>query len=489
MKTVKWLLVLVLVLLLLLLTLLFIGSLLSVPVAMLPKQQNTTLLIRNITLVDVVAGSTLQAQDVLIADGVIRQIVPSGQVQFAGDMTVLAGEGRYLLPGLWDMHIHTIAHSPQLHFPLYLANGVLNVRDLGNSCSWYSGIHCQSAARQWRQAIENKQLLGPGLWHSVSQHLEEITADQVPAVLNQLKAQGETLIKLQLGHDVNNSLFQQILTQAAALQMPVVAHLPGNLQLAQLDLANLNSIEHDSALYPYCSNNKEVFAERIATMQAVVTDFNEEKCRQLLRLLVAAQVAYTPTHVASSQQAQKFSNTDYLNDVHNRYIDPLTLGLWRFYALLNNAGLDDADRQALTQLSASSLLISKLAADEAVLVLAGTDAPDAFIYPGFSLHQELQMLKQAGLSNAQVLRTATIDAAHVAGAAQQSGSIAVGKRADMLILTADPLLELNALQQLDAVVYQGELYQQQDLEQMKSYVQNNAGDNMLLWQRLGQLIF
>jgi len=469
--------------------LLVFGAFTSIPAPLKQKSENLPIYISDISIVDVLNGEIKHLRNVLILNGEIADISPNPiTINFPESITI-NGKNKYLIPSLWDMHIHTIKRSDLLHYPLYIANGILNVRDLGNTCSWGVDQNCSAPNSEWQRLIENKELLGPKSWSKVSFHMEELTESDVKPTLNWLNNLNDSLLKLQLSHDTISQQFQSVLVQAEKAALPVVGHLPANINLTDLNLSNLKSIEHDRAFYAHCSELEDEFEERISTMTRFASSYNETECRSVMAFLHEEGVAYTPTHIASSMQDVNLSNHLYGNAEHNKYIDHTTLTLWKAYAWLAEKGFDDKDKQDLITLKNTSLQLSKLAQDNNVLLLAGTDALDAFIYPGFSLYEELQILSKAGLSNSEVIRSATINPARYFKVEEKWGSVAKGKKADLVILNGNPLIDLSAIQEINSVIFNGELYSQNELNEMKLYVENTTKTISVTAKRVWELFF
>ena len=254
------------------------GGVTSIPKPLEQKAENLPIYISDISIVDVLNGKIEGSHNVLILNGVIADISPNPIAVNFPESIKIDGENKYLIPSLWDMHIHTIKRSDLLHYPLYIANGILNVRDLGNSCSWGGDQNCSAPNSEWQRLIENKELLGPKSWSQVSFHMEELAENDIEPTLNWLSNINDSLLKLQLNHGTTSQQFQSVLMQAEKSELPVVGHLPANINLMDLNLLNLKSIEHDRAFYAHCSELQDVFEERISVMTRFASSYNEAKC-------------------------------------------------------------------------------------------------------------------------------------------------------------------------------------------------------------------
>lgn len=465
------------------------GAFTSLPETLKPKASKLPIYISNVAIVDVINDEALENQYVLITDGRIQKISSTAIDLVDSKHIAIDGSNKFLMPGLWDMHVHTIEHSDLLHFPLYIASGVLNVRDLGNTCSWGSSKNCIAPNDKWQTMIDDNLLLGPKQWAQVSYHMEEVADLNVTAQLEHLRDVQDSLLKLQIPHETTNEQFQSLLDQAEDAGLPVVGHLPGNLNLADLNLSNLASIEHDRALYSYCATVSGNFEERVSVMEAYADRYDAVKCQTAMAYLTSQNVSYTPTHIASSMQDINIIKRSYKASGHDKYIDSITLFLWSTYAWLTDIGFDESDKASLQALNRTSFEITKLAQSNNVLLLAGSDAIDAFIYPGISLYDELELLSQAGLSNIEVIRSATLNPAKHVNAENDLGSVNEGKLADLILLGKNPLNDLSAIRDIDSVIYRGELYEHSELDEMKAYTARVAKNVSVTAKRTWQLIF
>ena len=472
-----------------------IGCASQLPKPMARSVSQQSLVISNVTVVDVVNERQLPNMDVQIENGTIVGIVPHSTRKPNSATKTIDASGKYLIPALWDMHVHTVSSSPQFHFPLYVANGVLNIRDMGDTCSWGSELSCKPFTESWRQSIDNGNVLGPNIQSVASYHIESISEEenateeeliqQSKQLIQALNNRNDETIKIQLGHAVSDKVFATILSESQRLGLPVIGHLPGNLNILEHDLSNLKSIEHDRALYPYCSNFDGTFDEKISTVNSFVEGFDADKCNLHLQKLAADGVSYAPTHIASSFQDLMILNNEQNTMPGLDYTDSVTKSLWNTYAFATELGFSEEDGEALRKAYELSKTITQMAADNAVNILVGTDALDAFAVPGFSVHTELKLLVDAGLTPYQALQAASINSAHYFGLQDSTVSVSVGKSADMIVLNTNPIDNITSTADISAVVFSGRLYDEQALNDIKAYVEGNVGSfkasSVLLW--------
>lgn len=449
-----------------------------------PAADPRALVIDDLAIVDVAAGVVRPGQTIVIAG---KRIVYAGDSAAApahpGALRV-SGKGRYAIPGLWDMHVHTVGLSAQLHFPLLIANGVTSVRDMGDGCSFGGDAGCTPDAAAWKARFVAGTLLAPRLVSTASYHVEE--AEE--GIAARLKARGDRMLKLQLESDADPAAFAGLLGQAQDASMQAAGHLPYAVDLLDASLAPLHSIEHDDSLLPQCSARGLLFDGRNRSKMAQLARFDEARCAAVLRTMASRRIGYVPTHVASSYQDVALPLGDYRRDERVKYVALPQRLLWRAYASMAVAGTGDEDRAPIGAWHKAALSLTGRAQAAGVAVMAGTDAMDPYVTHGFSLHDELALLVKAGLTPAQALRAATLAPARHMGMEKESGSIEAGKLADLVLLSRNPLDNIAATRAIDAVVHDGRLHERGALDAMLSFAERQASSFALnckfLWALL-----
>ena len=448
------------------------------PAIMAAPARNSSLVISGVNVIDARGnGSVAYLQMVVIVGDRISYVGAQGSKRTPPGARVIEAQGKFLIPGLWDSHIHTLRLSPQLHFPLLIANGVTSVRDMGDACSWSSARDCRPETPRWRAQIQSGAMIGPRIIESVSYHLEELPEQEAELRnwIAVLKARGEKFLKIQLDDLASTQDFEKVMRIASANDFKAAGHIPFAVNLADT-IYPLVSIEHDASLLPQCSDFAAEFNGKNSAKLALLNDWNSAKCTRVLGQLAARSVAYVPTHIASSGQDAAFAaQATGTNPVEQaaRQTDPAptqryVIAPQRWIAwLFRAAGQEDAQTQGvLNRLHQAALELTSQARAAGVPVLAGTDALDAGVIHGFSLHQELQYLVAAGLTPAQALFAATAEPARVFGMAGSLGVIEAGKVADLVLLEANPLIDIRNTQRIRLVVSDGRVYA--DIERAKA---------------------
>ncbi len=416
------------------------------------------LAIVDVTIVDPRQGGHLSPHQTVLVDGARIALVDArDRVPIPAGAQVVDGRGRYLIPGLWDAHVHTLRLSPQLHLPLFVAWGVTAVRDMGDACSWSTDLDCVPSAPAWRAAIDAGTIVGPRIVEAVSFHVETVpeASQELAALVAGLRQRGEPFVKAQLDDDAAPASFQSLVRAAGASGLAVAGHVPFAVDLADPALA-LRSVEHDRSLLPQCSSARLAYTGRVATMQTLLAGLDEPRCARVLENLVRHDTAYVPTHVASSgQDAAHAIGTPPAPDALALVVAPHRW-LW---AVARRAGrLDGEAQQTVQAVHRAALALTARAHAAGVVVLAGTDALDPDVVHGLALHDELALLVRAGLTPADALQAATAGPARHAGLAHERGAIAAGLVADLVLLAANPLEDIAHTRRIEAVIAAGRVY-------------------------------
>jgi imidazolonepropionase-like amidohydrolase len=452
------------------------------PLEAIPRfgQDHRLIAITDVSVIDVVSGATLPGKTVLIEGGVIRRVEDAQGFELPPQAHRVEGAGRFLVPGLWDSHVHTLAHSTRLHFPLLTAHGVTAIRNLGDGCSWTTDTSCVPDAVQWAAQGDEARRLLPHSAVTASYHFERV-GDALEAVrtVAMLRTRGDTLIKLQLEEDVPPGAAKAILEEAARRGLPVAGHLPASIDLLDPAFERMASIEHGSELLDHCMPKGEGADEG-----GVI-----EACLPVLRLMADRGTAFVPTFVASTGQDVMLGTHRRAEDDRLRFAPQVVAMVWTAYRALHLAGMDADDYARARWRHRMAMQLALLAMQSGVPVLAGTDALDPFVAHGESLHEELALLVQAGFTPAQALRAATHAPAVVHGQAGKRGQVIPGAHADLVLLRENPLQRIQATRSIEAVFREGRYFDAAELEALRTYARGQADSHALnarlWWAMLG----
>ncbi|WP_262694614.1 amidohydrolase family protein [Kordiimonas aquimaris] len=474
-----------------------------------PNVRAAQMLITNVNVVDVETGNVINDQQILIKDG---DIVFVGDRAAVSDIPTFDGRGRYAVPGLFDMHAHSIKMSPMLTHPLFIASGVTAIRDI-NGCMGIDDpwVACADEKRAWNAAVKNAEIVGPRYDQVTSLAINggsEIPDDLDPSLGGATpegavarvaydKARGIDYLKsyTQLPRD---SYFA--LTKAAhENDMYVAGHLPIAVSGFEAVEAGQRSFEHALLFvfecYPDMSDLRgldDFFAHyTYETRLKMIAEHDKEKCADLMKVMADAGTAYVPTHTTRKLDAFALDPA-YRNDPRLKYIPAPLRMLW-----LNDA--DNMARKAGNGGQESYMAIYRFGLEQTgiahragVTVLAGTDAPDSFAFPGLGLADELEHLVEAGLSPFDALQSATIKPAAFLGLHGRAGVIKSGARADIVLLDANPLEDIKAVRSIDTVILAGHVYDREDLDGLLNGVEQVASAWYMwpkfIWQALNSPI-
>jgi imidazolonepropionase-like amidohydrolase len=447
-----------------------------------PAVTTTPVVIRNVTVVDVERSVLRPAQTVAIERGRIVDHIPRRARE-------IDGRGKYLMPALWDMHAHLFAVSPLLDLPLYVAYGVTNVRDMqGCPKPGDPFIACAEEKRQWGREGEAGLRVAPRVVATTSfmangpRTLERVkgvprffgTANAAEArafVRHQAAVRGVDAIKV---YDrIPRDAYFALVDEAKRLKLDVVGHRPYAVSIIEAAAAGQKSIEHARVFL------HESYAGSAELRRAAV--WREERRRMLdehdprmadeaFAAFVKHGTWYVPTHLTRWVDAYA-DHQSVRDDPLLRYLHPLLK--WQWLEDVNGTIAEDpspAGRRTHRQFYEKSLELTGKAHRAGVKILAGTD----YIVAGADVHRELQQLVRAGLTPAEALKTATINPADYFGSRGDYGSVDPGRKADLILLDANPLADIRNTERIAAVIFNGNVYDRDALAALRAHVQRQA---------------
>jgi hypothetical protein len=442
--------------------------------------------IENVHVVDVLEGQAGPPVSVVVHDGRITAV---GAAAPSAGVVRVDGRGHYLVPGFWDMHMHSFQLSPQMHFPLFVANGITNVRDMMD-CPEPSDslIACIADKRRWNAAGERGRMAAPRFVEVASYYLETPTLTPADVTTRAQVYDARGIDALKVYNRLARPAYFRAAAEAKARGMRLVGHLPKAISLNEAIAAGQSSFEHGHLFARHCFDRAaqwrtgvldKVPATQLA--EVMVARYDPVTCQKAFAALRSADAWYVPTHVTREEDARA-GDPRFVDDPRLAYLDPLSR--WAYHDdLAGTVGQHPGTRgrNALQGYFEHGLRLTGEAHKAGVPVLVGTDTAIG----GFRYHDELAHLVRAGLSPADVLRAATIQGARYAGLERTSGSIAVGKRADLVLLEANPLADIANTRRISAVFLNGRLYDRERLDDLLGFArgQANAPHNWakLLW--------
>jgi imidazolonepropionase-like amidohydrolase len=445
-----------------------------------------TQLIYNARIIDVVEGKTRKEKAILIKGQTIAAIgdyarlskgVPKQNQVDAGD--------RYLIPGLWDNHVHlegqALVRDNEALLPLFLTYGITTIRD----CASDLGLQ----VLKWRDSINAGRLVGPtiftaglklegknSIWKGDLEIENETEMNQMLDKLDSLKVD---FIKI-TENTLAGPLFLASIKEAHKRGYLVSGHVPLELTIEEMLDAGFSSVEHSSYLLRLGCDEKGIVeqlrAGKITRQEAnklYQTTFNQETADRNYARLAKKGLTVTPTLIGGRQLSFLDEDNHLQDSMMTTYLTKLYTDAyqWRIGRMANETAEQKADRKTRYRFGVSQVPHFQQAG---IRIIAGSDeaALNTFVYPGESLVDELQIFQQAGLKPAEILRTATINGALFLRKADKTGSLEVGKTADLVILDADPLQDIKAVRQVYGVFSRGKYFDRAALDKILGDVRN-----------------
>lgn len=441
--------------------------------------EQADLIIRQATVVDVEHARTQPNQSVVVRGADIVAVGEDKAIarQWRAPRQVDA-KGRYLIPGLWDMHVH-FGGGPELIeenkalLPLYIAHGITTIRDASGDLP--------AQVLQWRGKIRDGSLMGPQLFTSGAKiegvkpvwngTIEVGNQADLDAAFVRLKEDRVDFVKI-TDSTLSPDLFLAAVRGARANGLRASGHIPMALTVQQAVDAGISSIEHlDYAYKAGVKNEAEIAAafadkriDRAEANRQLDAGFDPATAMAAYRGFAAKGVYVTPT-LNGGRVLDFLDQDDHANDPYLAYIGPKLQATyaWR---------VERAAKATPAQIEARHREYHQVAAvlpmlqQAGVTIMAGTDAGflNAFNYPGIGLHDELSLFVKEGLTPAQALSAATRAGPSWFGMLDRYGGIAAGKAADMVLLDANPLQDITATRRIDAVLLRGQVYDRKALD-------------------------
>jgi imidazolonepropionase-like amidohydrolase len=427
--------------------------------------------ITHVSVIDVVSGSTRSDNTVIISGNRIVYAGPAAGAKIPGDARVLDGRGKFLIPGLWDMHVHAFVWVfSDFAGPLMLANGVTGARDMGffidTTLRWKRDI---AAGREsGPRLVAGVRVDGPvGRAQFVSHVPSEADAVRAVDTLARRKDGSVRADFLSTDAFIPREAFFGLAREARKLGIPFAGRVPFSVSIMEASDSGQRSIEQEDDLMRACTSREAAFRAQLADTtnrrtgddplqprsqaRAILSSYDSGQCRLVMETLARNRTWVTPTLVAYQPYAHSFDSAT-RHPEWSKYVPGIVEDGWQHKVL----AVPKADL-VMVQTSFSFERTGALNS-AGVGLLAGSDAPRAFVYPGFSLHEELALLVRSGLTPIEALRTATYNPASYLGALDSLGTIAEGKIADLVLLDADPLKDIRNTTRISAVIANGRVF-------------------------------
>jgi hypothetical protein len=472
-----------------------------------PPPETASLIIDGVTVIDPRSDQVLPNHSVAIAQGRIVGLEPSSRRGSFVAAHSIEGSGRFLIPGLIDMHVH-LFQTVEIAEPtldLLLSNGITGFREMESDC-WdqeREGAICVATLRDLFGEVDRGERAAPRPWALASAlvngsgqradlpegapgFLAPDTEEEGRQLAEWLADRGIDVVKVY--NSVPREAYFGLLDQANELGLEVSGHLPLGVSVLEASAAGHRTIEHARDLPVACGGYSESYRSLMARVVAgeegidgpsahervslTLDGFDEARCADVLGALAANGTYLVPTH-GTREMDFRASDSAYRSDERMKYMLSSIRSEWE----------GDLDRTARASPELVALYgefyhlgvrLSAMAHAAGVALMAGTDANDTMIFPGFALHDELARFAAAGIDEMDVLKSATSTPAEYLGRSSELGTVSVGALADLVLLAQDPLERISHTKSIDAVILGGQVHDRAALDEMLRGVEQAA---------------
>jgi imidazolonepropionase-like amidohydrolase len=436
--------------------------------------------ITHVSVIDATGSAPQADMTVIVDDQRIVGLGSSGAARVPAGARIVDGRGKFLIPGLWDMHVHTVfgdwlPRNEKIVLPLFVANGITGVRDMGGDLD---------VLKEWRAKIAAGQLLGPRMY--IAGPMLDGPVPRFPSsapvanaadgrrVVDDLKARGVDFIKIQ--SLIPRDGYFAAADEAKKVDLTFVGHVPDAVRASEASNAGQKSIEHFTGIFEGCSTiEDQLINGQPRGPGPNVRTYNAARASALIALMAKNRTWQVPTLVWERGQ--------WLVDDIDKTHDPLIKyapaswrdHTWPMFVHDIMQYMDTDPLPVRKRFFQMELEMTRAMFRAGVPFMAGTDtAAGVHVFPGFSLHEELALFVQAGLTPMQALQTATRNPAEFMGRLDDMGTIAKGKLADLVLLDANPLDDIANTRRIHGVVLAGRYFDRGALDRMLKGVEQAA---------------
>ena len=437
-----------------------------------------TLAITHANVIDTVNGKIQSDTTVVINGNRITSVAPTTGIKPKAGR-VIDAHGAYLIPGLWDMHTHvyfdsTAGDGTDLVLPLFLANGVTGIRDMGSALD--PVLHAREEIAAHRLLGPRMLVSGPMLDGPKSEYKAAIaitTQEDGRKAVDMLKSRGVDFIKVQSG--VPREAYFAIADEAKKVGIEFEGHVPDAIRASEAVAAGQRTFEHLIGIFEASSSDETRYLTGKKTVGMFLASYDPALEAGIIQLLAKNQVWQCPTLYWERGQ-WLVDSIDYTKDPDLAYAT--TTWVKKYWPRAQKGILKTLDIDPLPIrekfVTHELEIVRKLHAAN-VPFLAGTDTPAGVdVLPGISLHLELQRFVAAGFTPLEALQTATLNPAKFINKLNDFGTVEPGRIADLVLLEANPLDDIANTRKLAGVVTDGRYLSREDLTQMQSKLKKLA---------------
>src|SRR5688572_8884266 len=470
-------------------------ALLSCTTTRVDPRPRADLAITHVAVVDAASNRLRVDQTLLITAGRISEVVPAAAV-IPNSVRVIDGTGKYVIPGLWDMHVHLLVTGPltELDLPLFIAHGVTGVRVMNADCRVPAPGRpgCIEQYRDLQRQIDSGTVLGPrlvalaswpvnggaGIIDSMPTFFNAATEEDGRKLARHFKERGVDLIKIY--ENISREGYVGLADEARKLGLPFAGHEPRAFSAIELSNFGQRSLEHSRTFLVNCFSAADSVRRGLLRLtptqqrRRMVDEYDHALCAEVFGTFVRNRTFITPTHGTRRMDAFAHDSA-YRNDARMKYVPAILR--FRWIADANRMVASDssvAGRKSFMDFYRKGIELTGAAYRAGVRVMVGTDANDSFVFVGSSVHDELEQLFEAGLTPAQALDAATRSGAEYLGRSREFGSVQPGRAADLVLLDANPLADIRNSRRIHAVLRNGQYLSRAALDSLLSVAEAAA---------------
>lgn len=449
------------------------------------------IVITNLNIIDVTTGKVTKNRLLAIDGDTIKAVDDTKAAARYKAEKYVDGAGQYAMPGLWDMHVHfrggdSLIEANKNLLPLFLSKGITTVRECGGDIT--------PAVMSWKKATAAGQLAGPRIFTSGPKldgfgggwagSIPVETPAQVTKALDSLQQIGSDFVKI-YDSKISHDAYLEIIRQAKKRGMKVTGHMPFTVELAEAASLGMDGSEHLYYVFKACSSKEDSITDLIrksehtahpiglfAALPPLFATYDGAKAKRLFTFLAEKNFSITPT-LFISKTLGEIKEIDHSKDSMLAYIAPSIQRTYQGRVRSAKRQSDEGTQFKKRYDSLFTSLVPQLYA-AGVNLVAGSDcgASNSYVYPGTSLHGELKLMVDAGLTPAQALKTATVNGSKFFGIQKFYGSLTPGKCSDLILLPGNPLENINAIDQINVVMANGKVYTRHDLNVLMEAAKN-----------------
>lgn len=425
------------------------------------KKSKYDLLILNATIIDVKTGTLNNGSFIAISNDTIRLSGKMNNMNKLESLETIDVDNKYVMPGLWDMHVHfrggdSLIRENKNLLPLFLSHGVTTIRDAGGDIT--------PSIMKWRNQLRNKTLDGPNIFTSGPKldgpkptwegSINIVDSSQIKMALDSLEAIDVDYVKL-YNYNLSKEIFYNILKEAEKRGLKTTGHVPETANLMEAIAYGLDGEEHMFSSLQACSKLVDGRLE-----------FDSKIAEEVYAKMASKDFYITPTlHIGKI--LTEILDTNHSSDELLPFIGK---GIQKTYQMRINSAIkrkaEGSDLGAKTEKQFSEMIVPMYQAG--INLLAGSDCGpfNSYTYPGESLHGELIILVEAGLTPQQALKCSIINGPKFFGLENYYGSMESNTVADLIVLDKNPLENIENIEEINTVINKGKVLSRESIGQI-----------------------